>query len=111
MAQTNLLVLVKKCLIPTAECFWKDPRDMKDCKVKTRSCTKYEPVVSVQDYDNYFKQKQWINQWILGVNLQDNVSYCWLLFFFIALFIENNGNILTDGTNERKYLQRKYNDL
>ena len=47
-----------KCLIPTAECFWKDPRDMKDYKVKTRSCTKYEPVVSVQDYDNYFKQKQ-----------------------------------------------------
>ena len=28
-----------------------------------------------------------------------------------VLFIVNNGNILTDGTNERRYLQRKYNDL
>ena len=29
----------------------------------------------------------------------------------LVLFIVNNGNILTDGTNERRYLQRKYNDL
>ena len=32
-------------------------------------------------------------------------------FFFVALLIVNDGNILTDRTNERKYLQRKYNDL
>ena len=25
--------------------------------------------------------------------------------------IVNNRNILTDGTNERKYLERKYNEL
>ena len=25
--------------------------------------------------------------------------------------IENNGNILTDGTDERKYLQKKYDKL
>ena len=29
----------------------------------------------------------------------------------LMLFTVNNGNILTDGTNERRYLQRKYNDL
>ena len=28
-----------------------------------------------------------------------------------AFFIVNNGNILSDGTNERKYLQRKYNEM
>ena len=36
-----------------------------------------------------------------------------LLLFFafsIVLFIVNNGNILTDGTNEREYVKRKYNE-
>ena len=32
-------------------------------------------------------------------------------FFFVVLLNVNDGNILTDRTNERKYLQRKYNDL
>ena len=36
------------------------------------------------------------------VNLLDN-------FFFFS--IGNNRNILVDGTDERKYLQRKYNEL
>ena len=36
-----------------------------------------------------------------------------LLFFafFIVLFTMKNGNILTDGRNEREYLKRKYNEL
>ena len=38
-----------------------------------------------------------------------------ILFLFVLLiallFIENNGNILRDGKNERKYLERKYNEL
>ena len=29
----------------------------------------------------------------------------------LELFIVNNGNILTGGTNNMRYLQRKYNDL
>ena len=33
------------------------------------------------------------------------------IVFIIALFIINNGNILTDGTDGKKYLQRKYNEL
>ena len=34
-----------------------------------------------------------------------------LMFFVMLYSIGNNGNILTDGTNERKYLERKYKDL
>ena len=39
-----------------------------------------------------------------------------LILLFISLMyalvlIVNNGNILTDGTDERRYLQRKYNGL
>ena len=30
---------------------------------------------------------------------------------FVLFMIVNNGNILTDGTDERKYLQKKHNDL
>lgn len=37
---TNKIIdLCKKCLVPTDECFWKNPRDIKKYKVKTRSCT------------------------------------------------------------------------
>ena len=37
-----------------------------------------------------------------------------LMLFFLTQglgFIVNNGNILTDRTNERKYLQRKYDEM
>ena len=34
-----------------------------------------------------------------------------LLMFLFVFFIVNNGNILIDGRNERKYLKRKYNEL
>lgn len=33
------------------------------------------------------------------------------LIIAVLLFIFNNGNILTDRVNERKYLRRKYNEL
>ena len=34
------------------------------------------------------------------------------MFVVVVIFtIVNNGNILTDGTDERKYLERKYNEL
>ena len=36
---------------------------------------------------------------------------CCLIVFLILLFIMNDGNILKDGRDERKYLQRKYNEL
>ena len=35
-----------------------------------------------------------------------------LMFVVVVIFtIVNNGNILTDGTDERKYLERKFNEL
>ena len=35
-----------------------------------------------------------------------------LVYVMIASFtIVNNGNILTDGTDERKYFYKKYNEL
>ena len=33
------------------------------------------------------------------------------LIFIAILYIPQNGNILTDGRNEKKYLRRKNNDL
>ena len=36
---------------------------------------------------------------------------CCLIFIFMLLHIVNNGSIFTDGRNERKYLERKYNEL
>ena len=62
----------EKCLAPTSECFWKDPSDIKNCMVKTRSCTKNEPTASVKACNNYFKQKQWTNHWVLGTTSEYN---------------------------------------
>ena len=36
---------------------------------------------------------------------------CCLILFLMLLFIVNNGNILTDGRDERKYLEGKYKEL
>ena len=47
----------------------------------------------------------------------ERVTSSFLIDFFLVLFVANvlfivkNGNILTGGTNERKYLKRKYNEL
>ena len=37
----------EQCLIPTNNPFWKQPQDIKNCGVKTRSCTKKEAMVSI----------------------------------------------------------------
>ena len=62
----------EKCLVLTEKCFWEDPRDMKNLKVKIRSRTKTEPTMSINDYDKYMRQKQWINCWVLGSTTEDN---------------------------------------
>ena len=49
-----------KCLVATDEYFWKDPKDIKHCRVKTRSCIKTEPTVTIKDYNTYIHQRQWI---------------------------------------------------
>ena len=48
----------EKCRVPSENCFWKHPRDIKNCQVKPRNHTKKEPIVNIEDYNNYFKQKQ-----------------------------------------------------
>ena len=35
------------------------------------------------------------------------ILFLFVLLIALLLFIVNNGNILTDGINERKYLQKK----
>ena len=55
----------EKCLTPTAQCFWKDPKDVRS-GVKTRSQSANQLTVSSEDYEYYFKKKQRIDQWILG---------------------------------------------
>ena len=47
----------------------------------------------------------------------ERVTSSFLIVFFLVLFVANvlfivnNGNILTGGTDERKHLKRKYNEL
>ena len=45
--------------------------------------------------------------------LADERCFSFIFFFILCvlLFIVNNGNILTDGRDERKYIRRKYNEL
>ena len=66
--ETNKLIGPgEKCLVPTEECFWKDPWDIKKYKVNTRSCTQKKPTMGIKDYNNCMQQKQWINPWLLGL--------------------------------------------
>ena len=52
----------EKCLVPTDECFWKDPCDIKH-GVKTRSRAKNEPRVTLKDLNRYYNEKL-VNFWI-----------------------------------------------
>ena len=54
----------EKCLTPTAQCFWKDPKDVRS-GVKTCSQSANQAIVST-DYEYYFQKKQRIGQWISG---------------------------------------------
>ena len=56
----------EKCVIPTAQCFWKDSQDVRS-GVKIRSQSAKQPTVSTQDYDYYFQNKERIRQWISGI--------------------------------------------
>ena len=55
----------EKSLTPTAQCFWKDPKDVRS-GVKTRSQSANQLTVSTEDHEYYFLKKQRIEQWILG---------------------------------------------
>ena len=45
----------EKCLTSTAQCFWKDPKDVRSV-VKTRSQSANQPTVSTEDYKYYFQK-------------------------------------------------------
>ena len=62
----------EKCLVPTDKCFWKDPQDIKNCGVQTRSRTKKEPTASIKAYRKYIEQKKLINHWILVSASENN---------------------------------------
>ena len=51
----------EKCLTPTAQCFWKDPKDVRS-GVKTRSQSANQAIVSTEHYKYYFQKKQRIEQ-------------------------------------------------
>ena len=55
----------QKCFTPTAQCFWKDPKDI-CCWVKTRNQSSNQHTVSTGDYEQYFLKKQRIEQLISG---------------------------------------------
>ena len=53
----------EKCFTPTAQRFWKNPKNVRS-GVKTRSQLTNQPTVSTEDYKYYFQKKQRIEQWI-----------------------------------------------
>ena len=59
--------------------------------------------MNIRDYDNYMRQRQWINRMASWYRAKGQLILLTALFIFIVLFIVNNGNILTDGTDGRKY--------
>ena len=42
---------------------------------------------------------------------KEQLIFLLLCVTYAFAFIVSNGNILLDGTDERKYLQRKYNEM
>ena len=53
-------VLIKKdekCLIPTTDCFWKDPHDLINC-LKTHSQTEKQKIIGWKSMMNYFNRKR-----------------------------------------------------
>lgn len=61
----KIIVAGGKCLITTSKFIWKDPCDVANHAVKTRSCTENEPTIHDQDFHDYMSKREWINQWIL----------------------------------------------
>ena len=47
----------EKCLIPTTDCFWKDPHDVINI-VKTCSQTEKQKIIGWESMMNYFSRKR-----------------------------------------------------
>ena len=55
----------EKCLTPTAQCFQKDPKDVRS-GVRTCSQLDNQPTVTIEVYQYYFQKKECIQRWISG---------------------------------------------
>ena len=70
---TNRIIAAgEKFLVPNSNCFQKDLYDVSNYKVKSRSHTKNEPIVSYKDFDGYMLKREWINRWVLGKKQKNN---------------------------------------
>ena len=85
---TNRLIGPReKCLVPAARPFWKYLENIETSGVKTRTQHKKQTFETIRPF-----------------------LRC--LMFVVSIFTNvSNGNILAGGTDERKYLQIKYNEL
>ena len=118
---TNVIIWWhKKCLTPTNQSCWKDPKNIINV-VKTRSQLKKQPIAHYKITDKYFEQR--VNKIIKDqptnfeekaieiINGDQKRTKKELLIFLLLfclrwtfIFIVNNGNILSD--NRRKYLKQ-----
>ena len=112
--RNRLIGVDKKSLVPTAKPFWKYIEDIETSVVKTCIQCKKQPTVSHKAFSTYFwnKDKEDIERWesIRFETVRPFLRYL-MLIAIVFFTIVNNGNILTDGTDERKHLERKYNEL
>ena len=103
----RIIAAGEKCLVSTRKSFQRDSYDVSNHRVKTRPCTKNRPT---EDFDDYMLKREWINRWVLGKEEKNNCLELLCLAYSFTLH-DNNGNIFTVGTDEREYLQRKYNGM
>ena len=114
------------CLTPSSRPFWKYIEDITD-GVRTRSQHKRQKLATRHKFETYFHKK---NEEDMGESDSEKKtmgkssrfgSSCfksirsflrYLVRFLIVIFaIVNNGNLLADGRDERRNLQKKYNEL
>ena len=70
--RTNKIIAAgEKCQVPTRECFWKDPCDVKHT-VKTRSQARNEPTIDYKAFYDCQFRKGFIDRWVLGKEQKNN---------------------------------------
>ena len=100
----------EKCLTPTAQCFWKEPKDV--CSGVNQSANQL--TVSTEDCKYYLKKATYRpmdfrNRKVYYGSIRSVLYH--LIFTVMLLYIVHTKNILTDVRNERRYFERKYNEL
>lgn len=71
--RTNRIIAAgEKCIVPTSQCFWKDPCDIGNRRVKATFRAKNEPTISYKELDDYVSQGECIKRWVLGIEQKNN---------------------------------------